>query len=320
MKIVWVGFHEVGLYAFERFVKNDNYKILSFFTLNDVEFSKRSAGSRRYIDVCKKHQVPVHYISHINDIDSYELLASYEPDIMILIGWSQIVGKKVLDLAKIGVIGGHSSLLPYNKGNSPINWSIIRNEDIGGMTLMFLDETIDGGKIISQLPFYIEFYDTCKTLYTKASELIYIQLFDVLKKISINQLTPMIQPIVEEPLLPRRKPKDGLIDWEKTSLEIYNLIRAITKPYPCAFSYYNKKKVTFVKASYLDLPYTNFNPGEILGYSKGVEKDNCGVIIACASGLLILNEFEYDNIAISGYDTVNYFQKGKKFTKMEKEK
>jgi methionyl-tRNA formyltransferase len=318
MRIVWIGFHEVGLYAFEHFVLNKKYEILSFITLNDDEYSKRSAGSRRYIDICDKHLIPVHYIKHINDEYSIDLISKYDPDIIVLMGWSQIANKRVLSIPNIGVIGGHSSLLPHNKGNSPINWSIINDEKTGGMTLMFLDETVDGGRIISQLPYCIEFYDTCKTLYNKVSELIYIQLLDVFSKISANLLVPIEQKVINQKLLPRRKPKDGLIDWNKSSLEIYNLIRAITYPYPCAFSYYNNKKIKIIKSSYLDLS-TDKIPGEVLGYIRSTEAYNCGIVVGCGSGLLILNEIEFDDVTISGYEIVNYLEIGNKFENRKKD-
>ncbi|NTW70838.1 MAG: methionyl-tRNA formyltransferase [Eubacteriaceae bacterium] len=311
MNICWVGFHEVGLYPFKKLVE-DGIKISAFFTLKDEEYIKRSAGTRQYLEICKNNAIPIHYIRHINDDDTFDLMKSYDPDVVIVMGWSQIVNDRLLNSAKIGVVGGHSSLLPHNKGSAPVNWTIIKGENRTGITLMWLNAGVDDGKIISQIPFPIEFYDTCESVYGKVSIFLYIQLRELFGSLKAGVMPGKAQTPTEEELLPHRKPSDGLIDWSKSAEELYNFVRALTKPYPCAFSYLDGHQLKIVRAALPEGLASLELPGTVIGTVKGTEPEVCGISVACGSGVLILTELEAENgEVLKGYNLVEGGFKGK---------
>jgi methionyl-tRNA formyltransferase len=314
MNICWVGFHEVGLYSFKKLIE-DGIKISAFFTLNDESYKKRSAGTRQYIDICKKENIPVHFIRHINDDDAYEYMKSYSPDVIIAMGWSQIINTRMLNCAKIGVVGGHSSLLPHNRGSAPVNWSIIKGEKTTGITLMWLNEGVDEGKIINQIPFPIEFFDTCGSVYDKVSLFIYIQLKDLFNSLSEGIIPGFEQPSTCEEVLPRRRPSDGIVDWSKSAEEIYNFVRALTKPYPCAFSYIDGVGYKIIKASLVEGVNTVDDPGYIIGTVKGIHPESCGISVSCGVGLIIIHEMETtDGDLLKGYELAESYLLGKKFS------
>lgn len=314
MNICWIGFHEVGLYAFKKLIE-DGVKISAFFTLNDEAYKKRSAGSRKYIDICKSENIPIHYIGHINDDEAYELMIGYDPDIIVAMGWSQIINARVLNSAKIGVVGGHSSLLPHNRGSAPVNWSIIKGEKRTGITLMWLNEGVDEGKIINQIPFPIEFYDTCNSIYNKVSLFIYIQLKDLFDSLKKGIVPGIDQPPTSEEILPRRRPSDGIVDWSKPAEEIYNFVRALTKPYPCAFSYIDGVEYKIIKASLLEGVNTEDEPGYIIGPVKGTHPESCGITVSCGIGVITIHEMETnDGDLLKGYELTDSFLTGRKFS------
>ncbi len=313
MNICWVGFHEVGLYSFKKLVE-EGLKISAFFTLNDEAYRKRSAGTRKYIDICKNVNIPIYYIRHINDDDAYQYMQSYNPDVIVVMGWSQIINSRMLNCAKIGVVGGHSSLLPHNRGSAPVNWSIIRGEKTTGITLMWLNEGVDQGKIINQIPFPIEFYDTCGSVYSKVSMFIYIQLRELFSSLEKGIIPSMEQPSISEEILPRRRPSDGLIDWSKSAEEIFDFVRALTKPYPCAFSYIGDTQFKIIKASLIEELYIQQSPGYIIGTVKSTMPEACGISVACGKGIILINEMEAENEElIKGYAIAESNFKGMQF-------
>lgn len=306
-RIGWVGFHEEGELAFNALVER-GYFIAGAVTLDSESVSKRS-GASSYLEKCNSLGIPLHKTSHINHEETYQWLERLELDLLIVLGWSQILSPKILSLASIGVIGAHASLLPKMKGSAPINWAIIRGLSETGNSLIELVEDVDGGQIIDQVSFPITRVDTCKTLYEKVAESNKIMLLRSIPYIMENRAikgTP--QSLSLEHLLPRRKPSDGLIDWSHDAWEIYNLIRGVTRPYPGAFTFIDGRKVFVWSATFLPVPHSarNVKPGQVLGPVYSSSHAACGILIACGrSSALILNEVEIDRV-YQGEDLVQF--------------
>ena len=142
ISIVWVGCHEEGLWAFRKLVEN-GYQIKKFITLNDEAFEKRSAGSREYFEICKRNRIPIGIISTIKNREAYVMISEAKPDLLIVLGWSEILPDRLLDIPTIGTVGAHAAMLPHNRGSAPINWAIIKGEKECGNSLMWLDKEVD---------------------------------------------------------------------------------------------------------------------------------------------------------------------------------
>lgn len=292
MKIVWIGCHSEGVDAFKSILES-GWKIDRFITLDDDSFQKRSSGTREYVELCREFHIPVKLISTIKNEDAYNKIAEAKPDLLIVLGWSEILPERLLDVPTIGTVGAHASMLPHNRGSAPVNWALIKGEKTGGNSLMWLDKEVDRGEIIDQMSFDIDVYDTCKTLYDKVAGTNKIMLLRLIDRLSRNQNTVISKKNVsDEPLLPRRRPKDGLICWDKSGMEIYNFIRALTKPYPGAFSYIEGRKMLIWSASVLPDTEEKGVPGEIIGNVYSPVPAACGIMVQCGKGRIILHELE----------------------------
>src|SRR6185436_8787068 len=163
--------------------------------------------------VCTRHGVPLHYIDNINSPDAMKVLAMLRPEVVFVIGWHQIVRPDALALASTGMIGAHASLLPHNRGSAPINWAIINGEKETGNSLIWLAPDVDAGDIIDQMAFPISDSDTCATLYRQVARTNKEMLLRQLPKLMRGERPGSPQIITDEPVLRRRRPADGLIDW-----------------------------------------------------------------------------------------------------------
>lgn len=291
IKIAWIGCHSEGIRAFKSILESGQ-KIECFITLNDKAFQKHSAGSREYGDLCKEYNIPVKLISTIKNDDAYKKIKTIKPDLVIVLGWSEILPARLLDIPTIGTVGAHAALLPHNRGSAPINWALIKGETACGNSLMWLDKEVDQGAIIDQIEFEIDIFDTCKTLYDKVAftnETMLLRLIDRLDK-GIGTVMNK-ENITNEPLLPRRRPKDGLLNWNQRAKKIYDFVRALARPYPGAFTYMAGKKY-FVWSVSLLPEETEGTPGKIVGAVYSPIEEACGIQIQCKSGSIIIHELE----------------------------
>lgn len=291
MNIVWIGNHEEGLQAFQETAQT--YGVKCFITLDDTSFAKRSAGSRRYKDICDIYGIPYYTVNTIKEDLAFGIISEYTPDLIVVLGWSEILPKRILELPSIGTVGTHASLLPHNRGSAPINWALIHGEKITGNTLMWLDENVDTGKIVDQISFPITVFDTCKTLYEKVAETNAVMLSRLLGNLALGKEVELVmENRTAEPILPRRRPKDGLVCWNQSAEVIYNFIRALTSPYPGAFTFLNGEKWLLWEAAYIPAAQREIMPGTILGTSYGFAENAVGVIVAAENGLLQITKLE----------------------------
>ena len=290
-KIVWIGFHEEGLKAFLEVLKQ-GYQVIGFITLTEEAFSKRSAGSRKYKQICKKYDVPYYLVETIKSDKAYHIIEELAPDLLVVLGWSEILPERLLLVPSIGTVGTHAALLPHNRGSAPINWALIHGEKTTGNTMMWLTPQVDAGEIIDQVAFEITPYDTCKTLYDRVSDTNAEMLLKLLNNLREGIASECkIENKLDEPILPRRRPKDGLINWYLSGEEIYNFIRALTDPYPGAFTFLNGEKWFIWKAALLPVSSTAI-PGTIIGRSYGFSSNSCGYLIATGGKIILVTEME----------------------------
>lgn len=291
LRVVWIGFHEEGVEAFKATLEK-GVNVAAFITLDDASFAKRSAGSRAYAQYCERYGVPCEPVRSIKDDDAYEIVRRYAPDLLVVLGWSEILPARILRVPRIGTVGTHASLLPHNRGSAPVNWALIHGETETGDTMMWLSEQVDAGEIVDQVRFPITRYDTCKTLYDKVADANAQMLLRLIEKLERGERPSYpVENRTDEPILPRRRPKDGLIDWHQSGEAIYDFIRALTRPYPGAFTYLDGKKLLIWKASLLPVP-AGVQAGEIAGDAYGFDGSACGIVVGTQTAALLVTEIE----------------------------
>lgn len=318
MRIGWVGFHEEGMLALEALLKRGG--LVGVITLKQDKAAKRSAAAD-VEGLCRAAEVPVHLVDHIDDADAVAVMKSWQADVIFVIGWSQILGEEALSQAKIGTIGAHASKLPHNRGSAPINWAIINGESETGNSLMWLAADVDNGDLIDQMSFPISTYDTCATLYQRVAETNRDMILRSLERFEAGDFPRQPQEETGEPILPRRRPRDGKMDWTQTAEQLYAFVRALARPYPGAFTRLDgtpekrgKKHIVW-NTALIDMSVpTEAAPGTVVGHLHSPIPEACGLLVACGKGVLAVLEVETkDGIILSGPELCRAVAKGAKY-------
>jgi methionyl-tRNA formyltransferase len=301
MKVGWVGFHVEGIPALEALLSQGI--VSAVITLAPEAATKRSAAAD-YRSLCARFGVQLHEVANINDETSVRLLESLDLDLLFVIGWSQILRPPALRAIRGGVIGAHASMLPRNRGSAPINWALINGERATGNSLIWLADEVDAGDVIDQMEFPITAYDTCASLYGRVAETNRDMILRALPRLLRGERPGWKQSLNGEPVLPRRRPKDGFVDWRRDALAIYDFVRALTRPYPGAFGRLAGERWTIWQAALLPASLSRQNrPGTVLGPVRSPKGDACGQVVACGGGAVVLLELEAeDGRVLRGYD------------------
>lgn len=287
VRIGFIGCHEISWHCLKKILELSNQfhdDVVIVFNLDPVKGEKHSA----YVDfdtLQKKFNLNLNYVSDISNEKNVQKLENAKLDILFIIGWHRIVPQSVLDVAKIR-LGIHSSLLPKDRGPSPINWQLIRGDKVGGVTLFHLTSGVDEGSIVDMQNYRIDENDDVRTVYAKAIS----NSLSLLEKNwpEIHNCSPKAIPQDEQEatINERRRPSDGLIDWTKSSKECYNWIRALTIPYPGAFSFWKNQKVIVWSSRISDVKQTK--PGQIMDCSEKI-------IVSTKNGCLELLLLQVEN-------------------------
>lgn len=290
MRIGWIGVHAEGIPALEA-VCAAEHDVVGMLTLRQSKADKR-CGSGCYAAICEQHDVPLFEIDHVNDPEVVAELRSWNCDLLVVLGWGQILNAQVLSAARIGAVGAHASLLPHNRGSAPVNWAIIKGEQVTGNSLMWLSEGVDTGELIDQRAFEITPFDTCASIYDKVAESNRDMLLDLCLKLQAGERPGRPQRSTNEDLLPRRRPQDGQIHWNDSTANIYNMIRALARPYPGAFADVGGQRFIIWQAARLPIQQRIAFPGTVLGPVYSPDPAACGQLIATADGAILLTEVE----------------------------
>ena len=294
MRLGWIGCHQEGIPALQGLLEA-GAPIQSVISLKP-ELAATRSGAADYASLCRRFHVPLSQVANINDAAARDLLRTLALDIVFVIGWSQILARETLQLARIGMVGAHASLLPRNRGSAPINWALIRGECIGGNSLIWLAESVDAGDLIDQSEFPITPYDTCASLYERVAASNREMILRLLPKLLQGERPGTPQRRGNGAVLPRRRPADGVIAWDQDARAVYNFVRALTKPYPGAFSWLDGRRWFVWQAALVpghDAAVAS--PGEILGPMLSPVEQACGQVVACSPGAVVLLQLEADD-------------------------
>jgi methionyl-tRNA formyltransferase len=193
--------------------------------------------------LAKQAAIPVLDVRNVNDPDSVAWIQGKAPDVLLVIGWTQLLKSELLRTPKIACLGFHASLLPKYRGRAPVNWAIINGEAETGNTMITLEPEADTGDIVAQRKILITNDDDCRTIYEKVGRSEIDMLDEILPMIRRGILPRQKQDDCQASVMPKRRPEDGVIDWHRSTREIFNWVRALTEPYPGAFSFLDGNKI-----------------------------------------------------------------------------
>ena len=199
------------------------------------------------------------------------------PDVLVIADYRYLLPVEVLDLARHGGINFHPSLLPTYRGRAPINWAILHGETTLGLTVHCMDADMDTGDILAQKQYHLrnteDVGDALNKLYPLYAELTRY----VVAALQEGNLPRHPQNHAMASAFPRRRPEDGVLDFRLFAVEVLNLVRAVAKPYPGAFSWCDGCKIVFWKACPDDAPQEGcYPPGTIVQVSTDSFSVQCG--------------------------------------------
>lgn len=201
--------------------------------------------------------------SNINQRRFIENIRLLSPDLIILAGYSQIVGEDFIHSASLGCINLHAGKLPQYRGSSPMNWAIINGEREITLSIIRVDIGVDTGDVLLEKTFSISDSDTIANAQKKADSLFPEMLISVINNLQEGELCVRKQDPSAASYYPLRFPDDGLIIWDQfTAIEIHNRIRALTSPYPCAFTFLGEERVKLISSSLTRMNYYG-EPGRV---------------------------------------------------------
>lgn len=257
--------------------------IIAVFTRPD---DGRDKNVTRVKDYSSSLGIPVFQPAKKELFSYTDFLQKADLALIIVCGYKFIIPKEIFLIPESGTINIHPSMLPCYRGQHVINWAIINGENETGVTLHFMDETLDTGDIIVQKAVPIDFEYNANDLHDR----IYEEACCLLKQLLIDfndgkPLERKSQVSSSATFFKPRKPEDGLIDWSKSSLEIYNLIRALSKPWPGAYTYFNGYKVVIWKSHVRDHK-NNTDHGKVINVSDGYLE------VSTYDGQIIITDYE----------------------------
>ncbi len=294
MKIVMCGSHYAGEPVI-RGLLEEGIRFDYFVCLTPDQGERYNiSGYYDYRMLAEQHDIPVYHPQSysLNDEKDKEFFVENSFDVLIQGGWQRLFPEDILSTLRIGAIGGHGSsdFLPKGRGRSPLNWSLIEGKTRFINQLFIIKPGVDNGDVFDYQDFDITESDDIETLYMKIS----ITTRDMLRRSLplLLQETARLEPQLGVPsYYKKRNPEDGEIDWENMDVQsIYNLVRALTKPYPGAFGDIEGRRFRIWRCRVFDtrLMYRNARYGSI------VESFGDKIIIKCRGGLLLLDQYDVE--------------------------
>lgn len=216
--------------------------------------------------IAQRNTIPFIYTNNINTPETEVWIKDKKPDIVFCLGWSQILKPNVLTIAPMGVVGYHPAELPNNRGRHPLIWALFLGLNKTASTFFIMDTGADTGDIISQREIIISDDDDAKAVYQKMTDCALNQIEELYFAFSKKTIQSIPQPKGKGNTWRKRNKNDGKIDWRMSSKAIYNLVRALTKPYVGAHAIVNGEEYKIWKVTVLDgkVNLSNIEPGKVL--------------------------------------------------------
>jgi UDP-4-amino-4-deoxy-L-arabinose formyltransferase / UDP-glucuronic acid dehydrogenase (UDP-4-keto-hexauronic acid decarboxylating) len=284
MKAVVVAYHNMGC-AGIRALQRSGFEIQAIFTHTDDP--GESIWFDSVADLALELDIPVYAPSDINHPMWVDKIRALQPDFLFSFYYRQIVKQAILDIPRRGCLNLHGSLLPKYRGRAPINWVLVNGERESGVTLHHMTDKADAGDIVGQRAVAVLDDDTALILGTRMVQAAGELMDECLPLLMAGSAPRTPQDHSKASYFGRRTPADGAIDWNRSSREIYNLIRAVTRPYPGAFTYRGQTRMTIWSARPSELPAQGKTPGTVLSTDP--------LVIACGEGALEVRVAQAEN-------------------------
>ena len=283
MRIVFIGSVEFSKMALEK-VHQLGVDVKGICTLKESSFN---ADFYDLTSFANSKNIPCKYIKDINSSDTLKWIKDKSPDVIFCFGFSRLLGKGILNLPALGVIGYHPAELPKNRGRHPLIWALVLGLKKTASTFFFMDEGADNGDILSQSLIDIDKNDDAGSLYKKVSERALIQIEEFLPKLMSGNYSRTKQNHELANTWRKRGDSDGKIDWRMAAKSIHNLVRGLAKPYVGAHFLHSDKEIKVWETEIIKCEILNIEPGKVVD----IDEKGC-LIIKCGEDSIKLIKIE----------------------------
>lgn len=248
MRIIFMGSAQFACPSLVSLLAAKRYEVVGAVTQPE-----RPSGRRLQVAKCPVHSllatgaVPVLTPANVNAPESIAALRALHPDLVVVVAYGQLLGTAVLEMAPLGCVNLHASLLPKYRGAAPIQWAIASGDTVTGVTTMFLNLKMDEGDIIARDVEQIDENDTSATLAARLAERGARLLLDTVELIRRGTAPRLPQDNALATYAPRLRKEDGRLDWAKNAAELANRVRAF-QPWPGCYCVCGKTTLAVLKA------------------------------------------------------------------------
>lgn len=290
MRIVFMGTGDIAIPAFRQLI--ENMEVVALVTQPDRPVGRKQIISAPEIKtLALEAQIPVFQPESLRDAESIAQLRLFAPDLIVVMAYGQILTQDVIDMAPLGCINAHASLLPRHRGASCVQAAIREGDKESGVTIMHIVKKLDAGDIISQAKVSLDYSENGAMLHDTLSDLTPDLLLDTIKSIQAGTATRTAQDNDLATYAPKLLRHDGKINWNDSAENIERMIRAYD-PWPGTYSdYVNRKgRVRNIKIypPCVVVPDAIGTPGHVLSAGKD------GMLIACGQGGLLVDVLQLD--------------------------
>ena len=258
-RCVLFAYHEMGHACMEALLKM-GAPISALFTHRDD--AHEEIWWRSCADLAARHDVPVYFDESSESAGAKN--GALNPHIIYSFSYRHLIPAAVLEPARLGAYNLHPSLLPAYRGRAPVNWVLVNGEREAGVTLHHMVARADAGDIVGQRAIAIDDSDNALTLYRKLVPLCVELITELHPQIVAGTAPRRKMDIARGSYFGRRRPEDGRIDWRWPARRIFNLVRAVTHPYPGAFCFVSGRKLLVWEAKIGAENGTAGTPGRVV--------------------------------------------------------
>jgi methionyl-tRNA formyltransferase len=284
MRTVWVSFDTIGRDCLEAAAEVGG-EVVGVVTLPGPIDPNRS-GQCAFDAVAARLRATLVETTDVNSEETLAAVGALDPELIFVVGWSQLVREPFIGLAREGVFGMHPTLLPRHRGRAAIPWAILSGLARTGVTLFEItDPTADSGAIVGQVVVEISVEETATTLFERIAAAHVELVREFVPQLLARRAPRIPQDPSRASSWPKRTPADGIIDWETRAPYLYDWVRAQTRPYPGAFTFLGDQKVVVWRARPVQLE-APAAAGTVV--ASGPD----GPVVACGEGGLVLEDIE----------------------------
>ncbi|MGY4103365.1 methionyl-tRNA formyltransferase [Nocardia sp. R16R-3T] len=266
MRIVLFGFQTWGRKTLQALIDSEHEVVLALTHPASVDAYK-GIWSDSVEDLAREHGIPVH-LTERADAETIDLVQRAEPDVIVVNSWYTWMPAELYNVPRHGTLNLHDSLLPKFTGFSPALWALISGESETGLTVHRMDEGLDTGDILVQRALPIGPTDTGTELVLRAMELIPGALQQALHALESGTAQWKPQRTSERTYFHKRSERDSRIDWTWPAVDLERFVRALSEPYPRAFTYYRGERIEVLAAAVSQARYGG-TPGRVIVQEGG---------------------------------------------------